>query len=71
MSNDVIALAIRHIRATGPVSLDNVADYLLDQSSEVLNIAEARRMAARAVNHGLAVGSVSKDVVDGDVVFSA
>lgn len=71
MNNDVIALAIRHIRATGPVSLADVADYLLDQSSKVSNIEQALWMAARAVNHGLAVGSVSKDVVDGDVVFSA
>lgn len=58
---DVLALAISHIRASGPVSLADVADYLFDQSSAVTTVEQAQIEATLAVRHGLGCGSIHTD----------
>lgn len=55
---DPVEIAISHIRATGPVSFADVANYLLEQSSAVLTEADALAAAHRAIRHGLGTGAI-------------
>ena len=62
---DAVELTMIEVRASGPVTRDNIAAYLLDQMVGCDTAEQAEREADRAIKHGMEVGWL--ELYDGNV----